>query len=157
MISRSQIAYVRSLKDRNVRSGSGLFLAEGVKLVSDLLTAGLEAVNVYSLPDYASAFRYHAGMEEISAAQMERITALKSPSPVMGIFRIPKPLPLHNIDFSKEWALFADGIADPGNFGTLIRTADWFGIRHCLCTPNGVDAFNPKSVQIGRASCRERV
>ncbi|HRZ77140.1 MAG TPA: RNA methyltransferase, partial [Bacteroidales bacterium] len=89
--------------------------------------------------------------QPLNEDQMRRVSALASPSPALGVFRIPPPLP-ENAPLSKGPALYLDGIRDPGNLGTILRVADWFGIPEVILAPDCVDLFNPKVVQASMGS-----
>ncbi len=129
----AEIKFVKSLSQKKFRDSSGLFVAEGEKLVAEALSSRFEVEKVYR-------------KEDIGEAAMARITGLSSPSPALALVRRPE-------DFSKaevpEKGLFLalDGIRDPGNLGTILRIADWFGIDAVFCSPDTVDCFNPKVVQ----------
>lgn len=152
MLPRRHIQFIKGLKDKEQRQESGLFSAEGEKLVNDLLQSGLEIVHLYHLPGIRFGRKLPIAPEAITANEMDRITAFKTASPVCGIFKIPEQLPLSPVDVATQWIIALDGISDPGNMGSILRTADWFGIRHCICSGDTVDAFNPKCVQSSMGS-----
>lgn len=129
----AEIKYVRSLSQKKFRDEYGVFTAEGEKLVEEALASGFEVEKVYRMAD-------------IGESAMARITGLSSPSPALAVIRRPKDL---NDGYVPVKGLFLalDGIRDPGNLGTIIRTADWFGIDAIFCSPDTVDCFNPKVVQ----------
>jgi len=138
MISKSTISLISSLSQKKYRDEHGLFVAEGQKLVSELRTR-MKPHAVYTTADDIDG-------EQISEAEMKKISFLKTPSPVLGVFRIPQneaaALPQKN-----ELILALDGVQDPGNLGTIIRLCDWFGIGALVCSPNTADCYNPKVVQ----------
>jgi TrmH family RNA methyltransferase len=142
MVGKSQIKYIRSLQQKKYRKATGLFVAEGVKLVEELLSAGFKPVFLYAttpeaLPEGAPAF------EVIREADLIRMSGLRSPNKVLAIFSIPEPAAI-SLD---QWILALDGISDPGNLGTIIRLCDWFGIRQLVCSEDTADCFNPKVLQ----------
>lgn len=149
MISKQKIEQIRSLSDKKERQKTGLFVAEGEKLVNDLLQSSLELAEMYiteswlqasfdkNVPEYAT---------RISDKEMERISAFKNPSTVLAAFKIPDLGPVTENSF-RGLSLVLDHIQDPGNFGTIIRTADWFGIPNIFCSADCADLFNPKCVQ----------
>jgi len=152
MLSRRHIQFFKSLKDKEQRQKTGLFLAEGEKLVNDLLHSGLELIHLYHLPGHPVRERIAITPEVVTTNEMDRISTFKTASPVCAVFRIPERPPLSSVNPEAQWILALDGISDPGNLGTILRTADWFGIRHCICSDDTVDAFNPKCVQSSMGS-----
>ena len=138
MITKNEIKRIKNLQHKKNRKEEGVFIAEGKKTVLDLLKSGCKAEVIYAVDAFDEAeFNY------VSPKEMERITLLKSPSKVLGIFRIPK----QNEFFQEGLIMVLDGVTDPGNLGTIIRLCDWFGISSLICSPNTVDCYNPKVVQ----------
>jgi TrmH family RNA methyltransferase len=149
MLSKSQIKKVRSLHLKKNRKANGLFVAEGNINVTDLLESDLKLEHLYATDRWITghpetAEKYHA--EKISAKEMEMMTLLKTPSEVLAVFQLPETSKF-NPDEIVDYILMLDNIKDPGNLGTIIRTADWFGIKNIVCSPETVDVFNPKVVQ----------
>jgi RNA methyltransferase, TrmH family len=149
MISKQKIELIRSLKDHKAREMAGLFVAEGSKLVFDLLKTTLVPSELFIKAEGLAA---HQGqlesltIHQISDKEMERITLFKNPSPVLALFKIPAIDPVTSDSF-QGLNLVLDGIQDPGNLGTIVRTADWFGIPRLFCSDDCADVFNPKCVQ----------
>ena len=149
MISKQKIELIRSLKDRKEREKAGLFAAEGSKLVFDLLKTTLVPSELFITAEGLAA---HQGqldslaVHQISDKEMERISQFKNPSTVLALFKIPAVDPV-TIDSFQGLSLVLDGIQDPGNLGTIVRTADWFGISRLFCSTDCADVFNPKCVQ----------
>ena len=141
MITKADISLVRSLADKKARLENCLFVVEGPKLVEEALASGFTVRRVMGLPEYAH-FRY---FEEASAKDMERMSGLKTPQGVLALVDIPRPgvmaIPRQKL------VLALDGVQDPGNLGTILRTADWFGIRDVFCSEDTADCYNPKVVQ----------
>lgn len=133
MITAAEIKFVKSLSQKKFRDGSGLFVAEGEKLVNEALHSRFQVKEVYR-------------REDIGEAAMARMSSLSSPSPVLAtIFR---PEDLHAAVLpSSGLFLVLDGIRDPGNLGTILRIADWFGLDAVYASEDTVDLFNPKVVQ----------
>jgi TrmH family RNA methyltransferase len=150
MLSKAHISRIKALHQKAFRIEAGLFIAEGEKLVEDLLNSGMEAVEIFMLE---AAFRRSADRlpdgtgTSVSIGEMERITSLSTPSPVIGIFRMKKTGEFNPDCLNNEIVLALDEIRDPGNLGTIIRTADWFGIKNIVCSPGCVELYNPKVVQ----------
>lgn len=139
-ISANEIKRVRSLSDKKFRDRYGLFCVEGEKMVDEALLSGFDVETVYR-------------KDEIGEEQMSRISSLSSPSPVLAVVRKPQDINLSS-DSALSSALGRSGlylaldtIRDPGNLGTILRVADWFGIDAVFAAPDTVDVFNPKVVQ----------
>ena len=151
---KSDIALVRSLREKKGRIAHGLFVAEGEKLVTELLASDFSVVRLFVAESFGrkaeqlvrslSAHR-NLAIEVVSVAEMERLSHLKTPAQVVALAAIP------HYDFPEEpgseLTFVLDGVQDPGNLGTIIRIADWFGIRDIICSPQSADCFNPKVVQ----------
>ena len=143
MISKNQIKFVRSLHQKKFRDAHGLFIIEGPKLVGELLKSDFEVKFLYALESWEG--NASVPIERISAAELERISTLKQPNQVLAVVQQPKAgqHPLAN----DELVLVLDDVKDPGNLGTIIRTADWFGVKTIFCSKNSVEVFNPKVAQ----------
>jgi TrmH family RNA methyltransferase len=148
MLSKNQIKFVNSLKQKKFREEHGYFIAEGTKIVPELLASGIEVLQVYAGEWFFSAHHISNGTEciEIRPAELERISALSTPNEVLAVCRIPG-YKLEKEKLAKKLTLVLDDIRDPGNLGTIIRIADWFGIENIVCSDGSADAFNPKVVQ----------
>lgn len=150
MLSRARIQFVRSLSEKAVRRESGLFVIEGRKMLSEALEAGAEMEAVYLSSRADAELAHRAGKiapcEYVSDKEMERISHMKTPSEALAVVRIPHPKE-QEPDYTRELVLFLDGVQDPGNLGTIIRIADWFGIGRIVCSPDSADCYNPKTVQ----------
>ncbi len=150
MLSRAQIKYIRSLTKQKFRNESKLFIAEGEKIVLEWLKSR-ERINIIIgtsewLTKYAKLVSMHAEAtcHIVDESTLSELSALKTPNQVMLVIPIPEPSP---IPMNDNWYLALDGIQDPGNMGTIIRIADWFGIRSIICSPGCADIYNPKVVQ----------
>ena len=148
MITRSQVKYIQSLGHKKFRDTEGLFVVEGPKIIQELLQARrLPPRQIYGLREWIAGLPAEGRglpLVEVSAAELERLSGLATPNQVVAVFEKPVfPAP--------EWTagvhLVLDGIQDPGNMGTIVRLADWFGIGKVLCSPDSADVFNPKAVQ----------
>lgn len=127
----SEIKYIKSLSQKKFRDEYGVFAVEGEKLVQEALKSGFEVEKVFR-------------KEEIGEAAMARISALSSPSPVLALVRIPES----RTEAPRDGLYLAlDGIRDPGNLGTILRVADWFGIDAVYASEDTVELYNPKVVQ----------
>ncbi len=148
MLSKNQIKLIVSLQKKKFRDQHQLFVAEGEKLVVDLLNAGMHAAFLIHTPQWEnSATTKNIELEIIdSPAQIKKISSLKTPPQVVAVFKIPD-MRISPEAIKNSLSLLLDDIQDPGNMGTIIRIADWFGISQIFCSPNTVDVFNPKVIQ----------
>jgi TrmH family RNA methyltransferase len=143
MISKNQIKHIRQLEIKKYRQREGLFVAEGPKVVGDLMKAGYSPKELYAIETYQGAAH---SIQIVSQDELCKISFLQHPQQVLGVFRIPsQDSELPSPDGRLSLAL--DGIQDPGNLGTIIRIADWFGISTIYCSEDTADAWNPKVVQ----------
>ena len=151
MISKNKIKAIRQLENKKHRRETGLFVAEGPKVVSDLLETN-ELETVIATEEWLQEHPTLHVNETITVTEEElrRVSFLQHPQRVMGIFKIPiqqtSSEQLCNI-ISRQLCLALDGVQDPGNLGTIIRIADWFGIETLVCSPDTVDAYSPKVIQ----------
>lgn len=140
-MTKAEIQFVRSLADKRVRDEERLFIAEGDKLISEILASGWKIRHLYALE---GLFEGHA--EQVSAKDMERISQLKTAPSSLAIVEQPRYKTPASAS-TERLALALDGVQNPGNLGTIIRLADWFGIEDIYCSPDTADCFNPKVVQ----------
>jgi TrmH family RNA methyltransferase len=147
MLSKSTIKSINSLRVKKYRNEKGLFIAEGERLVEDILNSTLKVESFYYTSDWSLNLKISFPSKfSVTADEMKKISGLSSPSNVFAIVRIPDYNDVE-IDFSNTLTLALDGVQDPGNLGTIIRLADWFGIDTVLCSNETVDAYSPKVVQ----------
>ena len=142
MISRNEIKLIRSLDRKKYRDEVGLFVVEGEKSGEEALQSGFEVIKVFRI-------------SEIGEEAMSRITFLSSPSPALALVRKPAEPDAFHIEeliASRPLSLALDSLRDPGNMGTIIRLADWFGIGTIFASHDTVDCFNPKVVQASMGS-----
>ncbi len=144
MVSNADIRLIRSLGGAHGMRRHGLFVAEGEKLVRTLLEGGLGCRYLLTTSGGLADALSVSGAEMVDARTMERLSGLKSPSPVLGVFEMP-----HHALLPVEEGLTVvlEGVQDPGNVGTIVRTANWFGARQVVCSPGTASAFNPKAIQ----------
>lgn len=148
-LSKTKLKLLRQLANKKERSATGLFVAEGTKTVGDIITLQ-KAELIVATAEWmgANACRINPETELIEASpdELKRLSFMLSPQDVFAVFRQPQC----HIDASEaSWQLILalDGIQDPGNLGTIVRVADWFGIAHIVCSHGTADIFNPKTVQ----------
>ena len=140
MITKNQIKLIKSLRLKKNRIKLGFFTAEGEKIIDELIESKIEVVNIFS-----SLEKYHISdyFIPVNSSQLKQISNLKTPSKVLGLFKVPKN---SEIDFNSN-IIALEGINDPGNLGAIIRLCDWFGIKNIICSKNSVDCYNPKVIQ----------
>lgn len=146
-ISKNQIKYIQSLSNKKKRDEHQVFVVEGIKMVSELLPL-LKCQHLVGISEEIINIS-HKEIENSSLATIEdfkKISSLKTPQNILAVFYKPN-YDILSIDYTKELILALDEVQDPGNLGTIIRLADWYGIKHILCSKNCADAFNPKVVQ----------
>ena len=143
MLSISQKKIVNSLKQKKFRTELNAFVVEGVKMVDELLQSDYEIEAIYATSNWIDN---HADVEctEISEKELKIISSLKTPNEVLAVVKQKEP---QLTELSSQLNIALDKIQDPGNFGTIIRTADWFGVQNIICTEDTVDVYNPKVIQ----------
>jgi len=150
MLSKSQISLLKSLQHKKFRKVHGLFVAEGYKSVIEFINSGYFVEEVYhTIPVAPKLLNLSAkiNIKEISLNDMAKVSSLTTPPDVIALIRIPQA-PVFDAQLLKnQYAIVLDGVQDPGNMGTIIRTADWFGMKHIICSDDCVDVYNPKVVQ----------
>ena len=144
MITKNTIKQIASLRQQKFRKELGLFVVEGRKMVEELLHSDFDTVGLYATEAFLADYPAFARAEIASEVQMQQISGLDTPPGILAVVRIPKQ---GDIKTSSRLVLALDGIANPGNMGTLIRTAEWFGIHDVVCSMDCVELWNPKVVQ----------
>ncbi len=155
MLSKSRIKLIRSLGQKKGRRENGLFVAEGPKVVGDLLEAGFHARLIAATKDWAAvnskAITNSSEFCEVSIEELRKVSFLQHPQEVLALFPLSMDAPSNFSNSTEEigekLTLALDGIQDPGNLGTIIRIADWFGIEQIFCSQDTVDVYNPKVIQ----------
>ncbi|MDR6945242.1 TrmH family RNA methyltransferase [Mucilaginibacter pocheonensis] len=150
MLSKSQISLLTSLQYKKFRREHGFFLVEGYKSVVEFINSAYQVDTVYHTPAIAPKLlklSRKINFQEISLNDLEKISTLKTPQEVIGLVKIPVWPVLNYNNLRKKFSLVLDSVQDPGNMGTIIRTADWFGIHDIICSEDTVDVYNPKVVQ----------
>lgn len=141
-LSKNQLKLITSLSQKKYRQKHQYFIAEGVKVVQELLDASLELVSLFTTEE--NLFSVDASQQfVISSNDLKKISNLKTPNTVVAIFKTKRQKDVSYADFT----LVLDAINDPGNLGTIIRLCDWFGIKQIVCSTDTVDCYNPKVVQ----------
>jgi len=146
MASKATISFLRSLQQKKFRLKERAFVVEGPKLVNELFHSDFKVLSVYALASWIPEPHVSVPVEVISEKEMEQVSGLQTPNKVLAVVALPDD----NHRFTAPDAglhLLVDQIQDPGNLGTIIRIADWFGFRSVICSLDTVDVFNPKVVQ----------
>ncbi|MES2763978.1 MAG: RNA methyltransferase [Bacteroidota bacterium] len=152
MISKNQIKYIQSLHSKKNREAEALFIIEGIKLVNEFIHSQKFTIQeVFATPDYmsdqkATLEKNNINHSEISDEELKKISLQSSPNKVLAIVKECKQN-LNTNSLKDAVTLFLDDIRDPGNLGTIIRIADWFGISQVICSPNCTELYNPKTLQ----------
>jgi RNA methyltransferase, TrmH family len=151
VLVKSQVKYIQSLGQKKFRDEESAFIAEGAKIINELLFAtNTTLIGLFATENWIENNRLITKdlppdkLTPVKESELERISFLQTPNQVLGIFK--KPL-FKSTDIEKTITLLLDEIQDPGNLGTIIRTADWFNIKKIICSKDSADAFNPKVVQ----------
>lgn len=148
MLSKNKIKLIQSLSLRKFREEQGLFIAEGPKLITDL-QVGFSCERLYFTSEHEALSQKIPANEKLLLGREEigKISQQKNPQGMLAVFRMRKSEITAIQIASKELVLMLDDIQDPGNLGTIIRIADWFGIRHLYCSTGTADVYNPKVIQ----------
>ncbi|MBK0378358.1 TrmH family RNA methyltransferase [Mucilaginibacter segetis] len=150
MLSKSQISLLTSLQHKKFRIVHSLFMVEGYKSIKEFINSAYQVHTIYHTPDVAAKLlklSQKINFQEISLNELQKISSLKNPADAVAAIKIPQWPLLNYISLKNKFTLVLDGVQDPGNMGTIIRTADWFGITDIICSTDTVDAYNPKVVQ----------
>jgi RNA methyltransferase, TrmH family len=151
MLTKNQIRDIKSLADKKNRIASGLFIAEGKKLIGELLESEIEIETIFTTKENISQFQSKNPENsriciEVSEDEIKKISQLITPQGCIALCKIPEYIfseqPVYN-----DFIFCLDGIQDPGNLGTIIRLSDWFGLKEIICSPETTDIYNPKVVQ----------
>ena len=142
MLTKADIRLVRSLADKRARTDEGLFVAEGGKLIGELRASTLRIRRIYALDGIFAG----EDVMTVSPKEMERLSLLKTPSDSLALVEIPRRR-LDPAKLRRSLVLALDDVQNPGNLGTIVRLADWFGIGDVVCSEATADCFNPKVVQ----------
>jgi len=150
MLSKSQISLLKSLQHKKFRIEHGFFLVEGIKSVKEFIDSAYQIETIYHNytfdPNLLKLSR-KINFQGISLNDLEKISTLKTPQDIVALVKIPEWPVLTQAILKQKFSIVLDGIQDPGNMGTIIRTADWFGIKHIICSEDTVDVYNPKVIQ----------
>ena len=141
MLSKGQIKLINSLSQKKYRQKNALFVAEGIKVIKELLNSNFELERLFSEADLF--FTENNKMQLLEANELKKITKLATPQTALALFKIPQK----KQTITEDFIVALDGVRDPGNLGTIIRLCDWFGVKQLLCSKDTVDCYNEKVVQ----------
>ncbi|PJJ79629.1 TrmH family RNA methyltransferase [Mucilaginibacter auburnensis] len=150
MLSKSRISLLQSLQQKKFRKQHGVFLVEGYKSVIEFVNSAYQIEAIYYSPASGSKLSkllHNKNTAEVSLTILEKISSLKTAPDVVAVVKIPDWDNLKPVSLKNKFSLALDGVQDPGNMGTIIRTADWYGIQDIICSEDTVDVYNPKVVQ----------
>jgi len=146
MLTKAQAKYIQNLGHKKLREDENLFVAEGPKLVEELLQEPtLSLHSIYATEPFAESHTHLGDIVQIKESELNRISFLAAPNQVIALFHKPRFPKLKS--YRGHISLMLDTIQDPGNLGSIVRTADWFGIKTIICSKDTADIFNPKVVQ----------
>lgn len=146
-LSKNHIKLITSLRQKKYRQKHKLFVAEGVKVIEELMNSSFEIEKLFATQDYTTGDK-DIQIVPVSDVELKKISQLKSPNKVLGLFKIPRQAVVPN----NGLIVALDDVNDPGNLGTIIRLCDWFGVSKLVCSLNTVDCFNQKVVQASMGS-----
>ena len=143
-LNKGTVKLIQSLKQQKYRKEHQLFVVEGRKMVEELLQSEMETLCLFATERFLCDYELHDERLEVAAeVQMEQMSGQDTPPGILAVARMPKMKALTG----EKMVLALDGIANPGNMGTIIRTAEWFGIRRIVCSEDCVEFWNPKVIQ----------
>lgn len=147
MLSKNEIKWITSLKNKKYRHNHLAFLAEGPKLVNDLLLNELVPIKIYTIDGtFINSDRFSDKLVIITPSELKKISSLTTPNSILAVFEMKKESS-EKLHPDSKWGFAFENLQDPGNLGTILRTMDWLGINHIYCSNDSVDVYNPKVVQ----------
>jgi TrmH family RNA methyltransferase len=147
MFTKNQAKFISSLKLKKNREEYGVFVAEGVKIVNEIVSSGIKIKQIFSSKNFQlSLFNYDIEIVRIKESELKKISSLTNPNQVLAVCEIPK-YKLEISSLKDKLTVVLDAIQDPGNLGTIIRIADWFGVDDIICSEDTVEVYNPKVIQ----------
>lgn len=150
MLSKSQISFVNALHHKKQRKEHALFITEGIKSITEFLDSDYTVDTIFCTSEYLQKFgkiTQKVKLLEVTENELKKISTLTTPQHALALVQIPKKTHIDAESFKGKFSLVLDGVQDPGNLGTIIRTAEWFGFSAIICSPDTVEAYNPKVVQ----------
>lgn len=151
-ISKAQIKHIRLLHLKKYRQKYNQFIVEGLKSVNEFVESNIKCIGIYANAEHLLTYREAVGINfcfETKDKELEQISAFKTSQEVLAVFEIPQNM---QVDNSANFILALDDIRDPGNLGTIIRTAEWFGLKEVICSKTSAECYNPKVIQASMGS-----
>ena len=155
MISKSQISFIQSLHQKKNRKEFGLFIVEGLKSIQEFINSEYVLDSVYhseNIISKLSNLSRKIKVHEISNVELSKISLLNTPQSILALVKMPENGDLNTKIANNTFLIALDTIQDPGNLGTIIRTADWFGLNTIICSMDTAEVYNPKVVQASMGS-----
>lgn len=145
MLSKSNSKRITGLHQKKCRKREGVFVAEGIKVINELLESSFELEAIYGIDDAALHLskKHETVFHHITPTELKKISFLKTPQTALALFKIPTQV----ANTRQGVTVLLDDVRDPGNLGTIIRLCDWFGVKSLICSSQTVDCYNPKVVQ----------
>lgn len=150
MLSKSQIGFIKSLHQKKYRKENGIFIIEGIKSISEFIQSSYQIHSIYYLAQYQTSLPVlpaNIKLFEVNNAELDKISTLQTPQGILALVYLPENPVLQINQLKNTFSLVLDDVQDPGNLGTIIRTADWFGFKQIICSKHTVEVYNPKTVQ----------
>lgn len=150
MLSKSQISFIKSLHQKKYRKAHGLFLVEGIKSIKEFFQSNYKIHSIFYNSEQSNLLPKlpaNINLFEVNNVELGKISTLQTPQGFLAVVHLPKTEKINENVLKNQFTLVLDGVQDPGNLGTIIRTADWFGFKNIICSEDTVEAFNPKTVQ----------
>lgn len=161
MLSKSQIGFIKSLHQKKYRKENRIFIIEGIKSIEEFTQSSYHVHSIYCLASHQHLLpKLSANIKlfEVNNADLDKISTLQTPQGMLALVHMKEELIPDGAVLKNKFSLVLDGIQDPGNLGTIIRTADWFGFENIICSLNTVETYNPKTVQATMGSlCRVNI
>lgn len=150
MLTRNKIKYLKELKEKKFRKEHGHFIAEGIKIVDEMIKGKFPVTTICATKDWlnknSDILPTSIEVIEVSEDELKKISSFTTPQFVLAVASIPEKR-FELTELKDQLALVLDNVKDPGNIGTIIRIADWFGIKNIICSPSSVELYNPKVIQ----------
>ncbi|MES2558331.1 MAG: RNA methyltransferase [Bacteroidota bacterium] len=149
MLTKATAKLIQSLKDKRNRQESGLFVIEGAKIVAELPASKITVKSLFATRNWLDANEKlfsDVDKVEVTEQQLKQISFLQTPQQVLALAHLPQQEFSVN-ELQSQFSIVLDTLQDPGNLGTIIRIADWYGIKHIVCSTDSADVFNPKVIQ----------
>ncbi len=150
MLSKSQISFIKSLHQKKYRKEHGLFLVEGIKSIKEFFQSNYSIHSIFYNNEQSNLLPKlpaNINLFEVNNVELGKISTLQTPQGFLAVVHLPRTEKINGSALKNQFTLVLDGVQDPGNLGTIIRTADWFGFKKIICSEDTVEAFNPKTVQ----------